>query len=485
MESTPTTPSSLSSTTQSSNGDLPLFEKPPSPIPRARTPNTPTVTRPISPGYDSDTMPMDAWDGDTDKMCAQDFSRAFHRDVKVTMSSTNKAKASKHYLVAGSDVDIWYRALLAHADMDLIDAALELQYPLEATVQPTAAEYGTELLKCRLTMEEIRTKTKVADRDVWSHHAWANKMLHLAMKAGVSATSTYIEQIRVELPKPLHTKISKTHADWPVFIKAIRDVGTVELELDMKEWKEEKEQRDSIAKMLEQWAPPASPMAGIHVQLANARIGTPAQAPARWPPIVPGANPFQGSGGGRQGNLFAAPRAPYQAQVQRTPYQLPTLRAQYQPQVRAPAEMQQLLEGNNRRILLDAMAKIVHHLDTEAGHCAHGNQQQEWFHVHGNIRVSVNTLYPLYPGRAPVNSGECFCCGYQGHTNFCRACQVPPEQCISMREQQWRRIATQALREAPAAIQMVGYALYDTDNYGHPFGGDKARFEELNDQGNA
>jgi hypothetical protein len=62
---------------------------------------------------------------------------------------------------------------------------------------------------------------------------------------------------------------------------------------------------------------------------------------------------------------------------------------------------------------------------------------------------------------------------------------VPPEHCISIREQQWRRIATQALREAPAAIQMVGYAVYDTDDYGHLFGGDDARFEELDDQGNA
>ncbi|KAJ6496348.1 hypothetical protein C8R45DRAFT_1094590 [Mycena sanguinolenta] len=100
-------------------------------------------------------------------------------------------------------------------------------------------------------MEELGTKNKVADHEVWSHHTWGNKMLHLAMKAGVSTSTTYIEQVWVELPKPLHTKIGKMHVDWPAFIKSIRDVDTVEIELDMKEWKEEKEQWDSIVKMLE------------------------------------------------------------------------------------------------------------------------------------------------------------------------------------------------------------------------------------------
>jgi hypothetical protein len=36
-------------------------------------------------------MPIDAWDGDTEKMSAQSFLRAFHRDVKVTTSSADKA----------------------------------------------------------------------------------------------------------------------------------------------------------------------------------------------------------------------------------------------------------------------------------------------------------------------------------------------------------------------------------------------------------
>jgi hypothetical protein len=319
-------------------------------------------------------MAMDAWDGDTEKMSTQDFLRAFHRDVRTVTTGADKAKAFKNYLVTNSDVDVWFQALpvATHTDMDLINAAMEAQYPSEATVQPTQAEYATTLLKCKLTTEELGTKTKVADREIWSHHNWGNKMLRLAAKAGVSNTTTYIEQVCVDLLRFLRTKIGKVHADWPVFIKAVRDVDMVELELQMKEWKEENEKCERLEKMLEQQpALQVSPTAGIRAQLNNARIGASAQAPARWPPAVPGANPFQGAGGGRQGNLFAAPQAPYQAQALRAMYQPPAPRAPYQPQERAPAAMQQPLEGNDRRTLLDAIAKIAHHPDTEAGRRAH------------------------------------------------------------------------------------------------------------------
>ncbi|KAJ7706875.1 hypothetical protein B0H17DRAFT_1125692 [Mycena rosella] len=406
-ESIPSTPSSLTPS-HSSDDELPTFEKPPSPIENAPAPaNTTTI-----PDYDSDTMPMEAWDGDMDKMSAQDFLRAFHHNVKVTTSSTDKAKAFKNYLAANSDTDDWYQALPATTklDMDLIDIAIEAQYPAEPTVKQTAAEYGTELLKCKLTKEELGTKVKVVDREVWAHHAWGTKMLRLALKAGVSATTTYIEQVRVELPGPLRTKIGKTHANWPAFIKAVRDVDTVELELDMKDWHEEKQQRDEVTKICQ--ALQASPTAGIQAQLTNTRLGAPVQAPARWPTPSPGANPFQGTGGGGHGNLFAAP-------------------ARHIRRRRPP-----LLEGDQHHILLEAIARIIHHPDTEAGRRAHADQQQEWYRTHGSIEMSINRPYPLRLGRAPVNSGECYRCGIMGHTNYqCQCTATPNERYETYRRQ--------------------------------------------------
>ncbi|KAJ6529696.1 hypothetical protein B0H19DRAFT_1274089 [Mycena capillaripes] len=402
-------------------------------------------------------MPMDAWDGDTDKMSAQDFLRAFHHNVKVSTSSADKAKAFKNYLAANSDADDWFQALptATKLDMDLIDITIEAQYPAEPTVQPTAAEFGTELLRCKLAKEELGTKVKVADREVWAHHAWSTKMMRLAAKAGVSATTTYIEQVRVELPGPLRTKIGKTHANWPAFIKAVRDVDTVELELDMKE---EKERREEFSKMRQ--ALQASPTAGICAQLTNARLGPPVQTAACWPTPAPGANPFQNTGGGGQGSLFTASQTPQQQQAPRTSYQPQAPRATYL------TAMQQPLDEAQHRILIDAIERIVHHPDTDAGRRAHVDQQQEWYRTHGSIEMTVNTPYPLRPGRAPVDSGECFPCGIMGHTNYMRRCDATQEQCVSPREQQWRRIAAQALKDMTVAVRMVGYSQWDVDDYG-------------------
>ncbi|KAJ6557756.1 hypothetical protein B0H19DRAFT_1025006 [Mycena capillaripes] len=401
-------------------------------------------------------MPMDAWDGDTEKLSAQDFLRAFHRDMKVSTSSADKAKAFKNYLVSGSEADIWYKGLTAgtKADMDKIDEEIEKQYPAQETVQPTPGEYGTMLMKCKLGMEELGTKVKVADREVWAHIAWASKMQRLAANAGVTATSTYIEQVRLELPKQIRTKIGKAFANWTAFIKAVRDVDAVELEVEMKEWRDEEDKRRQLVQMVERRsAMQASPTAGIRAQLTNTTIGAPAQGAGRWPVVNTGANPFRGASGGGQGNLFGQP-----------------------------------VEGPDRAKLLAAIAGITHHPDTDTGRRAHADQQQQWYAAHGNAQMSINTPYPLRPGRAPVNSGECYRCGIVGHTNFRKACTAPQDQCIHPREGVWRRIAAQALREPAVAVRAVSYSAWDVDDYGRPFGGggnDEGRFEEIEEQGKA
>jgi hypothetical protein len=46
-------------------------------------------------------------------------------------------------------------------------------------------------------------------------------------------------------------------------------------------------------------------------------------------------------------------------------------------------------------------------------------------------------------------------------------------------------MVTQALWEALAAVRIVAYTpLWETNDYGRPFGGDEAHFKEVEDQGN-
>jgi hypothetical protein len=160
----------------------------------------------------------------------------------------DKAKAFKMYLIPGSEADEWFATLsvATHVHMDLIDT----QYPAEVTVQPTQVEYATELLQARLRKEELGTKLKLSDHDVWAHHMWIDKILRLVTKASITKTTMYIKQVHDELPRPLRTKIVRVHTDWAVFAKAIREVDTGDLEQEMKERRKEKEEHDKLAKLV-------------------------------------------------------------------------------------------------------------------------------------------------------------------------------------------------------------------------------------------
>jgi hypothetical protein len=65
----------LSLTQESEEGDLSVIVGSP-----AHTPPVITPTKPM-PDDNADTMPINAWDGDMEKMSMQRFLRAFHRDI--------------------------------------------------------------------------------------------------------------------------------------------------------------------------------------------------------------------------------------------------------------------------------------------------------------------------------------------------------------------------------------------------------------------
>jgi sugar phosphate isomerase/epimerase len=88
---------------------------------------------------------------------------------------------------------------------------------------------------------------------------------------GVAAGSTYMEQVRLDLPSQIRSKIGKGHANWVAFLKAVRDVDLSDLEVEMKEWRAKKDKIDTLKK--HQAALQASPTASIRAQLAGAAIG--------------------------------------------------------------------------------------------------------------------------------------------------------------------------------------------------------------------
>ena len=100
----------------------------------------------------------------------------------------------------------------------------------------------------------------------------------------------------------------------------------------------------------------------------------------------------------------------------------------------------------------------------------HKAQQLAWAAQHGANRwVTEMTPYPLRPGTAPINSGECFNCGIVGHIRS--RCAVPLDKRLHCNEQVWRAICTNAFRE-PTGIRLVSTSDYGTVEEVEDVGGD-------------
>ncbi|KAF8975407.1 hypothetical protein BDQ17DRAFT_1441526 [Cyathus striatus] len=110
-------------------------------------------------------------------------------------------------------------------------------------------------------------------------------------------------------------------------------------------------------------------------------------------------------------------------------------------------------------ILRANLTALPHHPDTPAGHAAHQAQQQEFARQHGTSTfIKFDTPYPLHPGTAGINTGECYKCGTTGH----RSLECMSATSLHIYEQKWRRYAgfhLQQARSTPVNIVAV-------DDYG-------------------
>lgn len=327
--------------------------------------------------------------GDQDDENPEDFWRSFYRRMG-DKSDTARLTQFPYYLQADSAADEWY-AELPEAEKKSwadLETAFKKRWPRKVQTKKTDDEYEDEILGRKLKTEDLGKKEKVAGRDVYTHIAWADKMATTVKGAKLEKTTTHVRQVRKELPSILREKVGTGHTDWAAFLQAVRDIDLDHIrdgiELLNKE-QEEKKAFHQRLRMLEMVS--RSPTAPLRQQLSAVTIANQPSVPGT--PII--GNPFTNSGGG-QGNLkFTTnpvnPRAPkaIPTQEQRT-------------------ELQALLN------------RLPHHPDTQPGRQAHQAQQTEWVKTYGyGTKITEKTPYPLRPGTAPVNSGECFTCGYVGH----------------------------------------------------------------------
>ena len=401
------TPSRLSNTyefiTSASQVSTPFstspFE-PPAPLPAT----TPSPKKPPTPlpatlaETDWEEMAAEVitpFHGDKEDENPEDFLRAFYRRMGDKSDNVKKAQFP-YYLQADSVADDWYGDLKddekkTWAD---IETAFKKRWPRKKQVKKTDEEYEDEIMGRKLKTEELGKKEKVAGREIYTHIAWADKMATSVKGAKWEKTTNHLRQVRKDLPNILREKVGTGHQDWDAFLKAVREIDIEYIRDSMDIRSKEQAVIDQRFRMLESLS--KSPTAPLRHQLSSVAISS--QPTVQNPPVV--GDPFVTPSGG-QGNLKfqTNPAAPRQ-NAGRAPFTGP--RPPPTPEQRA--ELQVLLSS------------LPHHPDTQAGRQAHQAQQTEWVRMYGyGTKVTEKTPYPLRPGTAPVNSGECFTCSQVGH----------------------------------------------------------------------
>lgn len=381
--------------------------------------------------------------GDKDDENPEDFLRSFFRRMGTSDDDTRKQQFP-NFLQADSVADEWYEELKEKdkAKWSAIEEAFRTRWPRKKPAKKTSEEYEEEIRELQLKTEELGKKEKVSGREVYTHIAWADKMATVIRGAKLESSTTHIGHVRKNLPILLREKIGAGHANWIVFLQAVRDVDTDYIREGIDIWKKEQAKQDAVKKRIGELEKlvTSSPTAPIRHQMSNFNIGNqpsgPTPSPQQTATVAP--NPFATTSGGR-GNLFTQPRT--------TPY------APRPPPTQA-----------DRVALQVQLTKYPQHPDTEIGRRAHQAQQTDWMNTHGpGTRISEATPYPLRPGTAPVNAGECFTCGFTGHLGRRDGSNCDGRRPLHPNEQAWRAICSRILKE-PKGVANIH--LVTVDDYG-------------------
>ena len=362
-----------------------------------------------------------------------------------TNTDETRRQQFPNFLQADSIADEWFEELSKNdkAEWANIEAAFRKRWPRKKPVKKTNEEYEEELRDLQLKTEDLGKKEKVTGREVYTHIAWVDKMATIVRGAKLEDTTTNIGHVRKNLPTIMREKIGAGHASWTDFLKAVRDIDIDHIRDGVDIWKKEQAEQEAVNKRIRELEKivTTSPTAPLRHQMTNFSVANQtSMAPATQQTGPVTTNPFTAASGGR-GNLFTQARA---------------TTAAYTPR---PPPMQA-----DRVVLQTHLMKYPQHPDTDAGRKAHQAQQADWMATHGpGTRITESTPYPLRPGTAPVNAGECFTCGFTGHLGRRDGSTCDGRRPLHPNEQAWRAICSRTLKEQKG---IVNVHLVAVDDYG-------------------
>jgi hypothetical protein len=366
-----------------------------------------------------------------------DFLKKFRRFMTYLHITDDERMVESFgdHLKSGSQAEEWFKEQDASKKtFKVVEAAFLEHFPPVEKAKKTETEWERELCELRLKVEELGKMEKYQGEDVWSHVAFAEKVLNLAKQAKINTGSNSIWKVRDELPEIIRQKVKETYANWSEFCGAIKGVEMSHIRDGVRKYQKEKDEKEKVEAAIaglhrlqqqqqRRPPPPHVPLSPTSIAsnamqsmtIRNTRSGPATTTNTTQPTAAANTNPFANPAGG-QGNLFRQPLPP--------------------------------VTSADRDALQQSLTYFPMQPNTPEGNRVWMDQIREWRVKHGEGPVTVATGFPLRPGGAPPGSGECYRCGYKGHRRDSGLCATEP---INPRERTFRTICGRVLLSAPTA----------------------------------
>ncbi|KAG6852120.1 hypothetical protein C0991_002963 [Blastosporella zonata] len=307
-----------------------------------------------------------------------------------------------------------------YPDWSLVEAAFNARWPPVKVASKLTEEFQGELLGCMLLEETLGLKERVADREVWSHIAWADNIGIFAAGADIMNSKTYIGKVKKALPGIIRDKLADSYPNWTTFLD---NVCSIDIDYIKGKAEDSRKLLETVMQRFRRMDRITTPIAtapNCHFTNITNKVITPNNI--QYNAVRSHTNSNANTNTKGPGRIIsAADRAAFRARYNILP----------------------------------------HHPPTDAGRIAHQAQQKAWFDANPSGFVTEMTLYPLRPGTAGVGSSECFRCGLYGHISG----NCTTDRPLLQHEQQWQAICSNMLRE-PRAANPVGVRVVVIDNYG-------------------
>jgi hypothetical protein len=156
-----------------------------------------------------------------------------------TTTDEQKIGLFELYLKSDSPSEEWYNdAKTKKTTWAELEKDFKARFPNVKKATKTAPELERELGTMRISTEELGKTEKYRGEEVYTHMIFAEKILDLATRAKIEASTSGLWNVRDELPEVLREKIPENQTSWTAFAQAIKGVDMGHIREGVRKYKE-------------------------------------------------------------------------------------------------------------------------------------------------------------------------------------------------------------------------------------------------------